>query len=110
MRRETASSSWLDSDVTCSHVRICLKKFCFECAMPHSFLTIFSVGSQPRKWILQAVAASNAIPLFYGSGPNLWPAGQKWPARPQKVALDLMKNLKIYVQKLQNFHFDRVGP
>ena len=26
--------------------------------------------------------------------PNLWPAGQKWPARPQKVALDLLKNFK----------------
>ena len=24
--------------------------------------------------------------------PNLWPRGQKWPARPQKVALDLLKN------------------
>ena len=26
--------------------------------------------------------------------PNLWPAGQMWPARPQKVALDLLKNFK----------------
>ena len=26
--------------------------------------------------------------------PNLWPTGQKWPARPQKVALDLLKNFK----------------
>ena len=26
--------------------------------------------------------------------PNLWPAGQKWPARPQKVALGLLKNFK----------------
>ena len=41
--------------------------------------------------------------------PNLWPAGQKWPARPQKVALDLLKNLKIYVQQQQNSFFDRVS-
>ena len=26
--------------------------------------------------------------------PNLWPAGQKWPARPQNVALDLLKNFE----------------
>ena len=32
--------------------------------------------------------------------PNLWPAGQKWSAKPKKVALDLSKNKKnkIYMK------------
>ena len=31
--------------------------------------------------------------------PNLWSAGQKWPARPQKVALEILKNFKIICAK-----------
>ena len=39
----------------------------------------------------------------YNTGvPNLWPAGQKWPAKLQKVALDLSKNKKKNInEKLQ---------
>ena len=34
--------------------------------------------------------------------PNLWPAGQKWSAKLQKVALDLSKNkMKTIHEKLQ---------
>ena len=36
--------------------------------------------------------------------PNLWPAGQKWPARPQKVALDLLKNFKNICAKTLKLH------
>ena len=35
--------------------------------------------------------------------PKLWPVGQKWPAKPQKVALNLSKNKKKNIdEKLQN--------
>ena len=37
--------------------------------------------------------------------PNLWPAGQKWPARPQKVALDLLKNFKNICATTAKFLF-----
>ena len=37
--------------------------------------------------------------------PNLWPAGQKWPARPQKVALDLLKNFKNICATTAKFPF-----
>ena len=31
--------------------------------------------------------------------PHMWPAGQKWPAKPLEVALDLStKKYKIYVK------------
>ena len=36
--------------------------------------------------------------------PNLWPAGQKWPPKPQNVAQDLSKNEKNNIsdsEKLQ---------
>ena len=60
-----------------------------------------------RKALLTAISR---IKLWYlgelstPGVPNLWLASQKWPAKPQKVALDLSKNKKknIY-EKLQKF-------
>ena len=44
---------------------------------------------------LVAMLLEMHIDGFFKPGvPNLWPAGQKWNAKPQKVALDLSKNKK----------------
>jgi len=47
-------------------------------------------------WVLD-LGFSMILGVFYAfiaGVPNLWPVGQKWPAKPQKVALDLSKNKK----------------
>ena len=67
--------------------------------------------SQERRRLLET--GRGGWPFYCSSRavvPNLWPAGQKWPARPRKVALDLLKNFKnICATNRQNSHFDRVG-
>ena len=45
-------------------------------------------------WWLQHCSSPGVEPV-----PNLWPVGQKWPARPLEVALDLStKKNKIYMK------------
>ena len=71
----------------------------------------FTVKVHPALFEREGEGQKNWATLSRAVVPNLWPAGQKWPARPQKVALDLLDNFKnIYVQKLQNFPFWKGWP
>ena len=51
-----------------------------------------------KNHVLEANAIDNVVEsiIIFSMAvvPNLWPAGQKWPARPQKLALEILKNFK----------------
>ena len=82
-------------------VRNCSHRFLFQFSILlklECFVCVHNVYRQEEQW--KSKVQRRLMLCLRTRVPNLWPAGQKWPAKPQKVALDLLKNEKKICQKL----------